>query len=231
MGMPLTVVPLSSEEARDLYQADLVLIRPDQIVAWRGNSSAEASVVLVKRQVTSECHSLVEALVGRSRLSLSFTATDRHQLKGRVRRLPNIVQSRDPGPRHTWAFCDRRAAVGSLLPPGHTTRQTMMCPQPLIAGAGYGHRGWLRSLGLGKYEAAFRENEIDETVLTDLTAEDLKELGVTALGHRRKLLDAIAALRGEASGKSPSVDAATRRVPKRSSRRPRRTPPSHGDVL
>jgi hypothetical protein len=49
---------------------------------------------------------------------------------------------------------------------------------------------WLRSPGLGKYEAAFRENEIDETVLPGLTAEDPKELGVTALGHRRKLLDA-----------------------------------------
>ena len=57
---------------------------------------------------------------------------------------------------------------------------------------------WLRSLGLGKYEAAFRQNEIDETVLPGLTAEDLKELGVAALGHRRKLLDAIAALRNEA---------------------------------
>jgi SAM domain (Sterile alpha motif) len=68
---------------------------------------------------------------------------------------------------------------------------------------------WLRSLGLGKYEAAFRENEIDETVLPNLTAEDLKELGVTALGHRRKLLDAIAALRNDAGGKAPSVDAAT----------------------
>ena len=45
---------------------------------------------------------------------------------------------------------------------------------------------WLRSLGLGKYEAAFRENEIDETVLPSLTAENLKELGVTALGHRRE---------------------------------------------
>ena len=56
---------------------------------------------------------------------------------------------------------------------------------------------WLRSLGLGQYEAAFRENEIDETVLPGLTAEDLKELGVTALGHRRKLLDAIAALRSD----------------------------------
>ena len=67
---------------------------------------------------------------------------------------------------------------------------------------------WLRSLGLGKYEAVFRENEIDETVLLDLTAEDLKELGVSALGHRRKLLAAIAAMRDDASGKSPSVDTA-----------------------
>jgi class 3 adenylate cyclase len=54
--------------------------------------------------------------------------------------------------------------------------------------------GWLRSLGLERYEAAFRENEIDETVLPSLTHETLKELGVTALGHRLKLLDAIAAL-------------------------------------
>jgi hypothetical protein len=52
---------------------------------------------------------------------------------------------------------------------------------------------WLRSLGLGRYEAAFRENDIDETVLPSVTAEDLKELGVASLGHRRKLLDAIAA--------------------------------------
>ena len=51
---------------------------------------------------------------------------------------------------------------------------------------------WLRSLGLEKYEAAFRENEIDETVLSGLTAEDLKDLGVSIVGHRRKLLDAIA---------------------------------------
>ena len=54
---------------------------------------------------------------------------------------------------------------------------------------------WLRSLGLGKYEAAFRENEIDETVLPSLTHETLKELGVASFGHRVKLLDAIAALR------------------------------------
>ena len=68
---------------------------------------------------------------------------------------------------------------------------------------------WLRSLGLGKYEAVFRENDIDETVLPSLTHENLKELGVASLGHRVKLLDAIAALRGDASGKTPSVEAAT----------------------
>jgi class 3 adenylate cyclase len=68
---------------------------------------------------------------------------------------------------------------------------------------------WLRSLGLGKYEAAFRENDIDETVLPSLTHETLKELGVASIGHRVKLLDAIAALRSDASGKTPSVDATT----------------------
>jgi class 3 adenylate cyclase/predicted ATPase len=54
--------------------------------------------------------------------------------------------------------------------------------------------GWLRSLGLGQYEAAFRANEVNGKVLPDLTAEDLKELGVTAIGHRRAILSAIAKL-------------------------------------
>ena len=67
---------------------------------------------------------------------------------------------------------------------------------------------WLRGLGLERYEAAFRENEISERVLPSLTAEDLKELGVTALGHRRILLDAIAALRADIGGKAPTTDAA-----------------------
>ena len=53
---------------------------------------------------------------------------------------------------------------------------------------------WLGNLGLGQYEAAFRENAIDGDVLLRLTADDLKDLGVTIVGHRRKLLDAIAAL-------------------------------------
>src|SRR5712691_1680550 len=53
---------------------------------------------------------------------------------------------------------------------------------------------WLRGLGLEQYEPAFRANEIDARVLPSLTAEDLKDLGVTLVGHRRRLLDAIAAL-------------------------------------
>src|SRR5215472_4503999 len=52
--------------------------------------------------------------------------------------------------------------------------------------------GWLRGLGLERYEQAFRENEIDLRVLPELTADDLKELGVAAIGHRRLLLKAIA---------------------------------------
>ena len=53
--------------------------------------------------------------------------------------------------------------------------------------------GWLRSLGLDRYEAVFRASAIDADVLCDLTDQDLEELGVL-LGHRRKLLRAIAAL-------------------------------------
>jgi len=50
-----------------------------------------------------------------------------------------------------------------------------------------------------------RENDIDETVLPSLTHENLKELGVVSFGHRVKLLDTIAALRSDASGKPPSA--------------------------
>ena len=69
---------------------------------------------------------------------------------------------------------------------------------------------WLRSLGLGKYEAIFRENEITEKVLPNLTAEDLKELGVAALEHRRTLLDAIAALRIASRSNHNSASLASR---------------------
>src|SRR6516162_6253298 len=59
---------------------------------------------------------------------------------------------------------------------------------------------WLRSLGLEEYEKAFRENKVDAAVLPKLTAEDLRDLGVAAVGDRRKLLEAIEGLR---SGTKP----------------------------
>ena len=68
--------------------------------------------------------------------------------------------------------------------------------------------GWLRRLGLEQYEAAFRENEVDETILPKLTAEDLRDLGVSTVGHRRKLLDAIAALRTDGGAELPSANEA-----------------------
>jgi class 3 adenylate cyclase len=71
---------------------------------------------------------------------------------------------------------------------------------------------WLRSLGLEQYDAAFRDNAITEKVLPNLTAEDLKDLGVGMVGHRRTLLDAIAALRTGAGARAPSADAATTSV-------------------
>src|SRR6476660_7955043 len=56
---------------------------------------------------------------------------------------------------------------------------------------------WLKSLGLEQYAAAFHENDVDAEVLSTLTAEELKDIGVNSIRHRRRLLEAIAILRGE----------------------------------
>src|SRR5208337_3876098 len=56
--------------------------------------------------------------------------------------------------------------------------------------------GWLRGLGLDRYEEKFRDNNIDLDALPQLTADDLKDIGVSAVGDRRRLLAAIAALAG-----------------------------------
>ena len=68
---------------------------------------------------------------------------------------------------------------------------------------------WLRALGLERYEQAFRDNEIDLRVLPALTADDLKELGVAAIGHRRLLLKAIADLAAEAERAAAEDERAT----------------------
>ena len=62
---------------------------------------------------------------------------------------------------------------------------------------------WLRGLDLGQYEQAFRDNDVDADVLPELTAEDLVALGVASVGHRRKLLTAIDALRADGGPPPP----------------------------
>src|SRR4029078_1883899 len=56
---------------------------------------------------------------------------------------------------------------------------------------------WLSRLGLKQYEPLFESNDIDAEVLPSLTAEDLISIGITSVGHRRKLLEAAAALKAE----------------------------------
>ena len=68
---------------------------------------------------------------------------------------------------------------------------------------------WLEKLGLGQYAQRFAENDISFAVLPDLTDQDLKELGVSSLGHRRQLLRAIAELTSrEKQAPKPAVPTA-----------------------
>ena len=75
---------------------------------------------------------------------------------------------------------------------------------------------WLKNLGLGQYETAFRDNGIGEAVLPHLTVEDLKEIGVATVGDRRMLLAAIAALASPTSSDA--------KAPQRSPARPKKDP-------
>jgi len=70
---------------------------------------------------------------------------------------------------------------------------------------------WLQQLGLAQYEQAFRDNEVDGEILPELTADDLIAIDVTAVGHRRKLLSAIAAL--GAAAPAPVVTATPASAP------------------
>ena len=91
---------------------------------------------------------------------------------------------------------------------------------------------WLRHLGLGQYEAAFCENEVDADVLHQLTAEDLKELGVAAVGHRRRLLAAIAKLQAETVVQPPAEPIGeVRREPRQVLHDAREGPVGEGNLM
>ena len=66
---------------------------------------------------------------------------------------------------------------------------------------------FLEALGLGRYASAFAKNDVDETVLAQLTDADLRELGVASLGHRKQLLAAIAARRAAPPATAPTASA------------------------
>ena len=75
---------------------------------------------------------------------------------------------------------------------------------------------WLRELGLERYEQAFRDNDVDAEILPNLSAEDLRDIGVNSVGHRRKLLGAVARLKnlsasveGELTDRDGAQSAAT----------------------
>src|SRR5689334_19745435 len=78
---------------------------------------------------------------------------------------------------------------------------------------------WLRGLGLEQYAEAFRANDIDADILPELTADDLIGLGVPSIGHRRKLLAAIAALRSDPSPADGQTDPAATAAPPEPERR------------
>jgi len=67
-------------------------------------------------------------------------------------------------------------------------------------------RSWLEGLDLGRYVKAFADNNVDAATLPKLTSQDLKEIGVQSVDHRRKLLDAIAVLAVGAQEAAPLSD-------------------------
>src|SRR6516225_5179377 len=85
--------------------------------------------------------------------------------------------------------------------------QTMIRSRPWSAAMDVG--GWLRSLGLGQYEALFRASDIDADILPELTDADLEKLGVS-LGHRKRLLRAISGLAAAETLPAPSAPSGTK---------------------
>ena len=78
---------------------------------------------------------------------------------------------------------------------------------------------WLKQLGMDECIQRFAENDIDFTILGDLTDQDLEKIGVTSLGHRRKLLRAIADLKGAEKSAPGVAVVATPRVADTAERR------------
>ena len=78
---------------------------------------------------------------------------------------------------------------------------------------------WLKQLGMPEHIQCFAENHIDFAILGDLTDQDLEKIGVTSLGHRRKLLSAISQLKGAPAAAVAAAPPATPRAADAAERR------------
>ena len=81
-------------------------------------------------------------------------------------------------------------------------------------------KAWLAELGLQRYERAFRENDIDSDVLPNLTIEDLDAMGITSVGHRRRILSAAATLKSKLARGSENPSTGRSPLPPRASSSP-----------
>src|SRR5215472_173331 len=90
---------------------------------------------------------------------------------------------------------------------------------------------WLQKLGLSQYARRFAENDINFAILPHLTDQDLKELGVTSLGHRRQLLLAIADIDGAQKTTPPPPSGPERPVAPRDSAERRQVTVMFSDLV
>ncbi len=112
------------------------------------------------------------------------------------------------------AQAQKREATSLLILPWTRWYARSIIPKPEQRLLFMDVASWLRTLGLEQYEAAFRENAITEKLLPSLTAEDLTDLGVAVVGHRRALLNGIADLRSNTNPEpASSVGSPTAAVP------------------
>ena len=141
--------------------------------------------------------------------------------------LPSLGPLRGSSPQGEGAFvpCQERSGVSFVSV--EAERETRIGEKQVDIAA------WLTGIGLEQYKQAFDDNEIDAELLPRLTADDLKDMGIVAVGHRRKLLIAIAELQARPDGAPAAAAAAepTRQRAAETARQPaRRTPPAHRPV-
>ena len=154
----------------------------------------------------------------RSWFALSFAASDLRLQRGNALARPRWKSANI---KLAWLLTCEDEDIGIPPPRGVLARWTRHPARAIMARReeqAMDVEAWLRGLGLQQYQAAFRDNEIDGAVLRDLTADDLRELGVASVGHRRKLLSAISELSAASdsvmatsSAQLPAPDAAERR--------------------